>query len=140
MRREEVPVGFIVHVPFGVIMLGIDVEPRNIFPRKCPIVALFASGTVRRGIRHKQREKDDQKGGHGLTGKEGLGVEFFAPHDEAARQLEGGEIAGGHCHWHVECEFHKRGKGDVGASCVICCVRGVCVCESQRGRNKATAR
>ena len=137
---EEGPVGIIVHVPFGVILQGIDVEHSDVSPRKRPIVALFASGTVRRGIRHKQREKDDQKGGHGLTNKEGLGVEFFAPHDEAARQLEGGGVAGGHCHWHVECEFHKRGKGDVGASCVICCVRGVCVRGTQRGRNKATAR
>ena len=102
VHGEEGPVGYIAHVPFGVIILRIDVELSHIIPRKCPIVALFASGTVRRGIRHKQREKDDQKGGHGLTNKEGLGVEGFAPHDEAARQLEGGEIAGGHCHWHFK--------------------------------------
>ena len=102
MDGEEVPLGYIVHVPFGVKMLGIDVEIRHIEPYKRPIVAHFASGTVRRGIRHKQREKDDQQGGQGLTSKEGLGVDFFASHGEAARQLGGGEIAGGHCHWHVE--------------------------------------
>jgi hypothetical protein len=102
MHGEEAPGGIIVHFPFGVMMLGIDVKPRQISQRKGPIVALFASGTVRRGIRHKQRKKDDQKGGHGLTSKGGLGVEFFAPHDEAARQLEGGGVAGGHCHWHFK--------------------------------------
>jgi hypothetical protein len=63
----------------------------------------FASSTARRGIRHKQREKDDQNDGHYLTRKGGLGVESFAPHDEAARQLlEGGRVSGGHCHGHVE--------------------------------------
>ena len=64
MHGEEAPVGSIVHVPFGVIMLGIDVEIYHISPRKIPVVAHFASGTVRRGIRHVQRKKDDQKGGH----------------------------------------------------------------------------
>ena len=100
MDGEEVPVGTIIHFPFGVIMLGIDVELGHIVPCKCPIVALFASGTARRGIRHKQRKKDNQKGGHGLTSEEGLGVKIFASHDEAARQLEGGGVAGGHCYWH----------------------------------------
>jgi hypothetical protein len=83
------------------MMLGIDVEPRHVSVRKSPTVAHFASGTVRRGISHKQREKDDQTGGHGLARKEGLGVEGFPPHDEATRQLEGGWDAGGHCHGHV---------------------------------------
>jgi hypothetical protein len=53
---------------------------------------------IQRGIRHKQWKKDHQKGCHGLTSKEGLGVEVFAPHDEAAHQLEGGGVAGGHCY------------------------------------------
>ena len=99
---EEAPVGRIVHVPFGVIILGVDVELRHISLRKSPIVALFAGGTVRHGIRDKQREEDNQKRDHYLTCKEGLRVEGFAPHDETARQLEGGGVASGHCHGHVE--------------------------------------
>ena len=63
VNGEEVPVGSIVHVPFGVTMLGIDVEISPVSPRKIPVVAHFASSTTRRGIRHKQRKEDDQKGG-----------------------------------------------------------------------------
>ena len=55
MDGEEAPVGIIVHVPFGVIMLGFDVDVYRISPRKIPVVAHFASSTMRRGIRHKQR-------------------------------------------------------------------------------------
>jgi hypothetical protein len=62
---------------------------------KVQSIAHFASSTVRRGIRHKHWEKDDGKGGHKLTGTEGLGVEGVAPHDEAARPLEGEGVTGG---------------------------------------------
>jgi hypothetical protein len=102
MDGGEVPGGTIVHFPFGVMTLGIDVEIRRICPRQSPVMAHFACGIVRRGIRHKKRKKDDQKGCHGLTSKEGLGVEGVAPHGEAARQLEGGGVAGGHCHGHFK--------------------------------------
>jgi hypothetical protein len=124
VHGEEVRPRKVVHVPFRVMLRGVDVEQRHIFPCKTPVVACFASSTVRRGVRHKQREEDDQKGRCGLTCKEGLGVEGLAPHGEVGRQLEDGGVAGGHCQVFVVwcCAFFemmrehgswscKRGKG-----------------------------
>ena len=88
---KEVPVGIIVHVPLGVIRRGVDVEMRCIIQRKNPVVAHLASSTVRRCIRHNC-----------LAREEGLGVEGFASCDDAARQLEGGGVTGGHFHGHVD--------------------------------------
>ena len=91
------PPGF-VHVPFGVILLIIDVPMSHIIPCEGPVEAHLTCSAVGCGVRHKQRDQDDAEGGYIEAHKEGLGVKGFAPHSEVYCQLEGGGAAHGHCH------------------------------------------
>ena len=56
VRGEEVPTSIVLHFPLGVIFRGIDVKLRHIPPHEGVVVAHFTRSTVRRSVRHKQRD------------------------------------------------------------------------------------
>jgi hypothetical protein len=86
-------------------MLRIDVESRHVFPCDSPVMTHFVRGTVRQSVGHKQRDQDDAEGCYGERCEEAFFEEGFAPYDEIARQLGGGQSdttgGSGHCHRHV---------------------------------------